>query len=82
MNTKLTLSLHASVIKAAKKYAKEHKTSVSQLVEDYFVDLIYSKPKSYSKEVQELIGIVNVEDPPTDYKLEKLKYLEEKYLQE
>jgi hypothetical protein len=79
---KLTLSIRDSVIRAAKKYAGENGTSVSKLVEDYFIDLIYANPKVYPSEIQELIGIARVDEPPQDYKLEKLKYLEEKYLEQ
>ena len=80
MQKKLILSIRDTVIRAAKKYARENGTSVSQLVEIYFIDLIYAKPRVYPSEIQELIGIARVDDPPEDYKLEKLKYLEEEYL--
>lgn len=83
MSTKLTLSLDEVVIKAAKKYAKDHKTSISRLVEQYFLDLIYSKPKKrYPKELQDLIGVARIEDPEIEYKKEKLAYLSEKYLRD
>ncbi|MCP4757066.1 MAG: antitoxin [Proteobacteria bacterium] len=36
MNTKLTLTLDGKTIESAKRYAKEHKTSLSKLVEFYF----------------------------------------------
>ncbi len=62
MNSKLTLSLDKIVIQAAKKYAKEHKTSVSRLAEQYFLDLIHSKPReNYPKESLDFIGIAKVQ---------------------
>ncbi len=35
MDTKLTLSMKKNTIEKAKQYAKNHKTSISQLVEKY-----------------------------------------------
>lgn len=37
MHTKLTLRISAPLIKAAKKYSKNHGKSVSQLVADYLL---------------------------------------------
>jgi len=67
------------VIAAAKEFAKANKTSVSQLVENYFKDLLYSKPRKYSPEVEELIGMAKMENPPVDYDDLKYKYLAKKY---
>jgi len=45
METKLTLNLNKVIIKKAKEYAKFKKTSLSQIVEDYFYYLtIKEKP--------------------------------------
>ncbi len=82
MNTKLTLSVDQRVVDAAKKYAKSHKTSVSKLVENYFLDLIYTKPKKYPKVIEEMIGVAEVEHPDYDYKAAKLEYLTNKYLKD
>ncbi len=43
MDTKLTLSLKKNAIDNAKKYAKRHHTSVSQLVEAYFESIANSE---------------------------------------
>ena len=40
MNTTLTLLLDKEIIEPAKKYAKQRKTSLSNLVENYLVSLI------------------------------------------
>jgi len=40
MDTKLTLSLKKKTIDKAKQYAKNHQTSVSQLVEKYFESIV------------------------------------------
>ena len=39
MSKKLTLRLSPALIKRAKTYAKQHETSVSQVVSDYFAVL-------------------------------------------
>ena len=36
MNTKLTLSLDSTIIRKAKIFAEENKTSLSKIVENYF----------------------------------------------
>ena len=61
MNTKLTLNLNASVIEKAKIFAKNHRFSLSKLVENYFQMLTEQKilnPKP-SNIVAELTGVVN-----------------------
>ncbi len=80
MKNKLTLRLDDSLIKRAKKRAKEKGTSVSQMVADYFA-LIESE-RSITKRrlppiTASLAGILKNEDiKEEDYK----KHLEEKYL--
>ena len=82
MNKKLTLSLDPSVINKAKKYANEHKESLSQLVENYF-KIITSKTETpqpkISPLIKELIGSIKVPDD-FNYKKAKYDYLKEKYL--
>ncbi len=65
MNNKLTLSLKAEVIESAKRYASKRKTSVSALVENYFIQLTSQKKKKYVAD--ELAGILD------EKKLRKLK---------
>ncbi len=43
MNTKLTLVLNDSIISEIKKYAKKSHTTLSNLVETYFLALISTK---------------------------------------
>lgn len=43
MDTKLTLSMKKNTIEKAKKYAKSHKTSISQLVEQYLETIANSE---------------------------------------
>jgi len=80
MKSKLTLRLDESLIKRAKKRAKEKGTSVSQMVADYFALLETEKAPSNLELppiTASLAGILrNKEIHEEDYK----KHLEEKYL--
>lgn len=80
MKSKLTLRLEESLIKRAKKRAKERGTSVSQMVADYF-SLFESEPSSDESELppitSSLAGILkDTELGEEDYRT----FLEEKYL--
>lgn len=80
MKSKLTLRLDDSLIKRAKKHAKQKGTSVSQMVADYFA-LIDNEKVSINEELPpitaSLSGIVKEADiQEQDYKT----YLEEKHL--
>ena len=82
MNKKLTLSVDDEIIQKAKKYAQDHKESLSELVENYFRVLTteekYSEVSEISPIVQELLGSVKL---PEDFNFEKEKaeYFEKKY---
>ena len=72
---KLTIRVDARLIEQAKAYAEAHNTSVSQLVEAYFVNLNReAQSKSPTPILDELTGIlpeeVNIEDY-YDYLMEK-----------
>ncbi|MBR7064289.1 MAG: hypothetical protein IKI31_04000, partial [Treponema sp.] len=60
MNSKLTLSIDPSVIASMKGYASENNSSISQIVENFFKNLLSSKAKNnnISPLVQELSGII------------------------
>ncbi|MBO6101577.1 MAG: hypothetical protein J6P07_09680 [Spirochaetaceae bacterium] len=78
MNAKLTLSMDSSVIASMKGYAAENNSSISQIVESFFRNLLssQSKSKEISPLVQELSGIIPVEkNDKEDY----IDYLESKY---
>ena len=83
-NVKLTLSLNETVIKATEKWAQANKTSLSRVVEEYFMDLLNKKSATddIHPRVRALRGIAKVEEPPADYKAAVIEYLEEKYLNE
>jgi len=81
METKLTLRLKKKVIDQAKKYANDHETSLSKLIENY-LSAITSESKSInniSPLVQSLSGVIQLpgnEDPKEIYH----EHINEKYL--
>jgi len=83
-NVKLTLSLNDVVIKAAKKWADQNKTSLSKVVEDYFIKLLQGgiKTAEIHPTLKAMQGIAEVNEPPAEYKADVIKYLEKKYLNE
>ena len=74
METKLTLKLDQMVINSAKEYAKKNKKSLSQLVEDFFKNLVYqdNSPRKYPSIVEKLSGVISEKD------LERLSLEDEK----
>ncbi len=82
MDTKLTLSLNANIIKRAKMYAKNHKISISKMIEAYLDSLTKEKSDKESTEitplVEQLSGIINL---PNDFdeKEARRDYLENKH---
>jgi hypothetical protein len=73
---KLTIRVDARLIEQAKAFAEAHNTSVSQLVEAYFVNLSQEEPPKHAPITEELTGIL-----PSDIDVEKIRldYLMEKY---
>lgn len=59
MNVKLTLSLDAEAIERGKRFAREQNTSLSQLVQTYFIMLDDPKIEvvPVSPKLQKLVGI-------------------------
>lgn len=80
MDTKLTLKLEQAIIEKAKVYAKSHKTSLSQLIENYLLNITNEKKEEekITPLVKSLSGIMK---HPTDLDLKEgyADYLTEKY---
>jgi hypothetical protein len=84
MNTKLTLSLEKEVIEKAKIYAKGTGRSLSEMVENYFRNLISKSEKNNNESndiderLKKITGVVTL---PDDFDMEKAKeeYHKEKY---
>ncbi|WP_430934769.1 DUF6364 family protein [Saccharicrinis sp. 156] len=82
MDTKLTLRLNDNVIERAKIYARNHKISLSKMIESY-LDSITQEKEDEKKNlitplVESLSGVINLPDD-FDYKKEYRDYLDEKY---
>lgn len=84
--SKLTLVVDPSVVRRAKSYASEHKTSVSSLVESYLKNLTSdsdvgpsSDPDTWAPITRSLFGsLAELGDVDADEL--KYKYLHDKYL--
>jgi len=81
MDTKLTLKLDENIIEKAKTYAKEKKTSLSVLIENYLQRITANENEPEGKItplVKSLSGIISL---PKDYDYEKnyTKHLISKY---
>ena len=79
MNTKLTLNLDKEIIHEAKEYAKNHRVSLSKLIENYLNSLTRTSKKqtTVSPLVESLTGIIPSEyDEKKDYR----NYIDQKYL--
>ncbi len=80
MTTKLTLTIDDSVIASAKKYAKSKGKSLSDIVENYFVNLTAkeNKDEEISPQILKLMGTIELPED-FDYKKELAKGLSKKY---
>ena len=79
MSTKLTLNVDEQIIEEAKQYAKERRTSLSKLIENYLLSLTKKSSESsrISPLVKSLTGVISLQDK--DYRKEYVDYLSEKY---
>ena len=82
METKLTLRLNDNVIERAKKYARNHKISLSKMVESYLDSVTKQKDideiKSITPLVDSLIGVIDL-PAGYDYKKDYRDYIADKY---
>ncbi len=82
MDTKLTLRLDDSVIERAKVYARNHKVSLSKMIETYLDSLTTQKHQAkniiITPLVESLSGVIDAPED-LDYKNEYRDYLEKKY---
>ena len=80
MDTKLTLKLEETVIEKAKNYAKNHRTSLSKLIENYLLNITNDKQKEekITPLVKSLSGIINL-SKDYDHKKDYSDFLLNKY---
>ncbi len=81
MDTKLTLKLKKTVIDKAKKYASDHETSLSRIIENYLAAITAesTEPEEISPLVKSISGVINI-PPNFNHKQSFHKHLNEKYL--
>lgn len=86
MTTKLTLTMSKSTIEKGKRYAKKQERSLSKLIESYINAITNDEVSTEEDEelspiVKSLMGSFKApKDFDFEYKKERLKRLEEKYL--
>jgi hypothetical protein len=82
METKLTLRLNESVIERAKNYARNHKISLSKMIEAYLDSITRQKETgkniSITPLVESLSGVIDLSSE-FDYRKDYRDYLEKKY---
>jgi hypothetical protein len=81
MDTKLTLKLKKTVIDQAKKYASDHETSLSRIIENYLAAITAesTETEDISPLVKSISGVISV-PPNFNHKENFHKHLNEKYL--
>lgn len=80
METKLIIRLNDSVIERAKIYARNHKISLSKIIESYLDSVTRQKSDEIdiTPLVESLSGVIDLPDD-YNYKSEYSDYLTEKY---
>jgi hypothetical protein len=84
MTTKLTLSMEEKVIRKAKEFAKKNDTSLSQIIEDYFIRLTQKEIEgkgAISVRVKKLSGVIQL-SKDADLEEERRKYLEGRFMKQ
>jgi len=81
MDTKLTLKLKKTVIEQAKKYASDHETSLSRIIENYLAAITAESNDNneISPLVKSISGVIHV-SKDFNHKENFHKHLNEKYL--
>lgn len=81
METKLTLRLNGIVIRKAKQYARNHKVSLSKMIESYLESITRETGKEepfITPLVESLSGVINLPDE-FDYKKDYRDFLDKKH---
>ncbi len=80
MDTKLTVKLEKSVIESAKYYARNHRTSLSRMIESYLETLTGKEVNNFeiTPFVESLSGVVKLPND-YDYKDDFSNFLNKKY---
>ncbi len=76
MTTKLNLTIEKEIVEGIKMYAKKHKRSVSEIVENQLISILNKHPKQGPGFSEKYAGIIKGK------KFNDLTHLREKYLKE
>ena len=82
METKLTLRMDKNIINAAKRFAREHHTSLSSLVADYFRRLVMNNTREQQPTpiLAEITGVLKkTSGSRENWQEEYHQHIEEKY---
>ena len=83
MDKKLTLSLNATVVEKAKRYAKQNGVSLSRMIENYLSSITSVQSEENEDSllplVKRLVGVIEANDLSTDYRSDYGDYLVDKY---
>lgn len=81
METKLTLRLNEEVIGRAKRYARQHKVSLSKLIENYLLSVTRQREEKVPTTTPLVESLSGVMDLPEgyDYRKEQREYLADKH---
>jgi len=72
MDTKLTLKLDQEIIKRAKKYAADQKTSLSRIIENYLNSLTSNEPAKNEIEISDFVKSLSTDlNIPEDFDYKK-----------
>lgn len=79
MKIKLTLTVEKSIVTSIKQYAKDHGTSISKMVEEFFIDKLKDKSMNnkIDPEIRALMGIIKEKN--VDLVEVKSDYFKEKF---
>ncbi len=80
MNTKITLYSESHLINKMKQYAKQHNTSVSRIVTNFFETVIKKESKRKSAHLEKISKLYGILKDTKSNKEDYVKYLEENYL--
>ena len=72
MNRKLTLSLDSSIIEFAHNFSKKTQKPISEIIENYFMELKEQSTTELPKNLEELYGIFEGFDSPNKKELRRI----------
>jgi len=72
MNRKLTLSMDSGIVDFAHAFSRKINKSISQIIENYFIELKEQKSIALPKELEELYGIFEDAEVPEKKEIRRI----------